>query len=145
MKTISGLLFRIALPLIWLGAMAGPLDAQVVQGRPEYRRERLDVLEKRIDQLENRVGDAATTGMVLFLFGAVAALWAQHHGRDARWWFLLGFFLNVFALGWILIRHSAKNAESSLSVLTDPRADSPTPPAAAKPTPVNPGPDTPPR
>ena len=139
---ISTMVFPAALIALVLGWVALPAGAQVVQGRPEYRRDRLEVLEKKVDQLENRVGDAATTGMVLFLFGAVAALWAQHHGRDARWWFLLGFFLNVFALGWILIRHSAKNAESSLSVLADPHAGPSAPPPPAV---VNPPPGAPPR
>ena len=64
-------------------------------------------IEERINRLEKNVGNNAERGLVLTLFGAVCALWAQNTGRNAWLWFFLGMifsFITVFVLLW-------KNAE----------------------------------
>ncbi len=77
-------------------------------------------LETRVSNLENRVSgldsdfnrrvkDAGPGGLVLFLFGAFCALWAQNTGRSAWLWFFLGLFLNFIAVLILLEKNSDEN------------------------------------
>ena len=60
-------------------------------------------LEDRVSRLETQVRDSAETGMVLFLFGAFCALWAQNRGRSAWAWFFGGALFSVAAVVLLLI------------------------------------------
>lgn len=67
-------------------------------------------LQQRVATLEGRVGsiedDAAAGGLILFLFGAFCALWAQNTGRSAWGWFFLGLFFSVIAVLVLLHKNS---------------------------------------
>ena len=81
----------------------------------------VDQLERRVQQLESDVErlisesrsieqtqrrllqDSRDVGIVVVLFGAFCALWAQNTGRNPWLWFFLGLFFNaitVFVLLW---------------------------------------------
>ena len=86
--------------------VSGPVSVAIGQtpGDLEDRVSRLESevqdpdLERRVSALEGRVQDAAETGMVLFLFGAFCALWAQNRGRSGLAWFVAGAFFNVITV-----------------------------------------------
>ena len=71
--------------------------------KPDYRE-----LERRVDRLEDQVDDLAGLGLVLFLYGAFAALWAQNTGRSAWLWFLLGLFFGPITIIGLLIKNLEK-------------------------------------
>ena len=72
---------------------------------------RISQLEQRIDGLDRKVTDAGASGLVLFLFGAFCALWAQNTGRSAWLWFFLGMFFNVITIFFLLTKNSNDNFE----------------------------------
>lgn len=45
-------------------------------------------------------------GLVLFLFGAFCALWAQNTRRNAWLWFFAGMILNVFTVIVLLVKNA---------------------------------------
>ena len=67
--------------------------------------DRLDQITERIDQLESRIQRSATA-VVLFLFAAFCALWAQNTNRNAWLWFFLGWFFHVIAVLVLLAKNS---------------------------------------
>ena len=44
----------------------------------------LDDLENRVTKVESTIDDLASTGFVIFLFGAFCALWAKNSGLQRR-------------------------------------------------------------
>ena len=62
-------------------------------------------LTERVDQLTSR--DRSAGAVVLFLFGAFCALWAQNTKRSASVWFVFGVIFNVITVLVLL----AKNAD----------------------------------
>jgi hypothetical protein len=65
--------------------------------------QRTDQLEQRVSTLERKVRQLGGEGVLLVLFGAFCALWAQNTGRNAWLWFFLGVifsFVTVFVLLW---------------------------------------------
>lgn len=74
---------------------------------------RLNELELRLDELEHEVktveADLETlgeAGLLLFLFGAFCALWAQNTDRNAWLWFFFGLFFHVITVLLLLYKHS---------------------------------------
>ncbi|MEM9400772.1 MAG: hypothetical protein AAF984_11240, partial [Verrucomicrobiota bacterium] len=79
--------------------------------------------DKRIasleEQLEKEKGKGKVTRplsvtMLLFLYGAFAALWAQNTGRSVRKWFMLGLGLNMLTLLYILIVNGREKESEKL-------------------------------
>ena len=79
------------LGVAFLYLAASRLSAQT----PETR---LNELETRMTQLENRTLARGASTVALFACGSLCALWAQWTRRNAWLWFFLGFIFNVFAL-----------------------------------------------
>lgn len=67
---------------------------------------RVDRLESRVSTLEQRIRQAGDQGLVLMLFGAFCALWAQQTGRNSWLWFFLGAFFSVITV-LVLLRKNA--------------------------------------
>lgn len=64
---------------------------------------RVNQLEHRVSSLEQKTRQVADQSLVLILFGAFCALWAQNTGRSAWLWFFLGLvfsFITVFVVLW---------------------------------------------
>ena len=61
---------------------------------------------KMVNKLRKSISRSRGTGIILFLFGAFCALWAQNTGRNAWLWFFLGFFLNFVAVLFLLSKNS---------------------------------------
>lgn len=81
--------------------------------------EKVERLERKIKQLEYRVGRSEQTlsdvdelakdlGPLLFLFGAFCALWAQNSRRNAWVWFFVGLIFHVFAILVLLYKNKPK-------------------------------------
>ena len=79
-----------------------PCGPALAQPEPE----RVNQLERRVSTLEHKIRQAGDQGLVLFLFGAFCALWAQNSGRNAWLWFFLGAFLSVITVLVLLRKHS---------------------------------------
>ena len=58
------------------------------------------------NKLQAEVRSYAPSALVLFLFGAFCALWAQNTGRSAWTWFVLGFIFSVLTVIALLISNS---------------------------------------
>jgi len=71
--------------------------------------ERVAQLESKVIQLDRDIKNASNTGLVLFLFGAFCALWAQNTGRSAWLWFFLGFFFSFVTVLFLLTKNSNNN------------------------------------
>ncbi len=71
---------------------------------------RVQALEQQINDQETELKDlredAARAGLVLFLFAAFCALWAQNVGRNAWLWFFMGLFFNVIVVLFLLYLNS---------------------------------------
>jgi hypothetical protein len=78
------------------------------QQQEDYR---MNQLEQRVDGLDHKVKADGDAVMVLFLFGAFCALWAQNTGRSAWLWFFLGMFFNVITIFFLLTKNSNDNFE----------------------------------
>jgi hypothetical protein len=58
------------------------------------------------NQLQGETKSYAPLGLVLFLFGAFCAVWAQNTGRNAWLWFFLGVIFSVLTVIILLINNS---------------------------------------
>jgi hypothetical protein len=97
---------RIVLAIIALSLVtAGPVSADTTPTSDIS--DRLEVLEKKIESVEDDLSDNAGRGMVLFLFGAFCALWAQNTRRNAWLWFFLGLLFSVVTVIFLLAKNSA--------------------------------------
>jgi len=72
---------------------------------------RIALLEQRVNDLDHKVQVSGGTGLILFLFGAFCALWAQNTGRNAWLWFFLGLAFNVITVLFLLTKNSNDNFE----------------------------------
>jgi hypothetical protein len=64
---------------------------------------RVSGLEGRVSTIERQVRENRDVGMIMFLFGAFCALWAQNTRRNAWLWFFFGLFtgpIAIFVLLW---------------------------------------------
>lgn len=68
--------------------------------------QRVSQLEHRVSALEQKIRQVGDQGLVLFLFGAFCALWAQNSGRSGWLWFFLGLFFSVIAVLVLLTKNS---------------------------------------
>lgn len=68
---------------------------------------RIAMLQNEVNQLKLSTTDAASNGIVLFLFGAFCALWAQNTRRSAWLWFFLGIIFNIVAILVLLFKNAA--------------------------------------
>jgi protein-S-isoprenylcysteine O-methyltransferase Ste14 len=62
-------------------------------------------LESQVQEQQNRAGSAMF--LVLILFGAFCALWAQNTGRSSWLWFFCGVAFNVVTVIVLLINNAA--------------------------------------
>ncbi|MDQ3621131.1 MAG: hypothetical protein M3463_01375 [Verrucomicrobiota bacterium] len=80
--------------ITWIIALATPLSGQVVG-----------------DEGFTVKSDGASAVLVLILFGAFCALWAQNTGRNAWLWFFLGVFFSFITVIVVLGKNSNDNFE----------------------------------
>ena len=90
---------RIYLMLMFAVLVSGTAFAQ---SEPQ----RVSQLENRVSTLEQKIRQVGDQGLVLFLFGAFCALWAQNSGRSAWLWFFLGLFFSVITVLVLLWKNS---------------------------------------
>ncbi|MCH7796902.1 MAG: hypothetical protein IID28_00465 [Planctomycetes bacterium] len=57
--------------------------------------------------MESAIENLASAGLVIFLFGAFCALWAQNTGRNAWLWFFIGVFFNFVTVLVLLSKNSS--------------------------------------
>jgi hypothetical protein len=103
--------------ILAIAVVSWPLRASAQQKTTD---ERVESLEHRVAQLESSVHETsgkiayldtsvsqkAGEGVLLVLFGAFCALWAQNTGRSAWLWFFMGLFFNVITLIVLLMKNS---------------------------------------
>lgn len=71
-------------------------------------------LDNQASAIQQKLGTYASSFMVLFLFGAFCALWAQNTNRNPLLWFFAGVIFNLLAVLLVLsnnyrdIRQSSK-------------------------------------
>jgi hypothetical protein len=99
---------RLYLLLILALGFSGPLLAQSEPAR-------VSQLEGRVSALEGRIASLGDQGLVLMLFGAFCALWAQNTGKNPWLWFFLGLFFSVITVLVLLSKNSQdrRNGPSS--------------------------------
>ena len=68
--------------------------------------QRVSRLETRVTTLEEKIKKVGNQGLVIFLFGAFCALWAQNTGRSAWLWFFVGFFFSFITVLVLLWKNS---------------------------------------
>ena len=90
---------RIYLLLMFAVLLSGTAFAQ---SEPQ----RVSQLEHRVSMLEQKIRQVGDQGLVLFLFGAFCALWAQNSGRSGWLWFFLGLFFSVITVLVLLAKNS---------------------------------------
>lgn len=66
---------------------------------------KLEQVERNTSDLSKEAKDYAPIGLVLVLYGAFCALWAQNTGHHTWTWFLLGVLFSVFTVIAILTGH----------------------------------------
>jgi hypothetical protein len=86
-------------------------DFENLKRQIDFQNSELQILKNNLNnetsQLKQKLNDYASSSLVLFLFGAFCALWAQNTGRNPWIWFFLGLIFSVITVIIILI----KNAE----------------------------------
>lgn len=89
-----------------MGMAVTPLGAASWESKhAEKPVDRLTVLERRVDKLDSKLREGFWYGMLMMLFGSVAALWAQNTGRNPKLWFALGAMFHVFAILLVLVKN----------------------------------------
>lgn len=68
--------------------------------------QRVDRLEHRVSSVEDKLRQVGDQGLVLILFSACCALWAQNTGRSGWLWFFLGFFFSIITVLVLLYKNS---------------------------------------
>ena len=75
--------------------------------RPTSRVQTLERENQKLEKTQRQlVNDSGGAAVVLFLFGAVCALWAQNTGRNAWLWFFLGLFFNIITVFFLLSKNA---------------------------------------
>ena len=82
-------------------------------GRAQVQPQQVTQLEGRVSTLEQKIKNAGGAGLVLILFGAFCALWAQNSGRNAWLWFLLGLFFSFITVLVLLSKNSRDRDENA--------------------------------
>ena len=62
--------------------------------------------DAKIYERKKKISDSS---LVLFLFGAFSALWAQNTGRNAWLWFFMGLLFSVITVIVLLTKNSTDN------------------------------------
>ena len=99
-------LFLILLTSVFFLALPASVQAQKVT------EERVQNIESRLNQLSQNIRDRAKSGIVLFLFGAFCALWAQNTNRNSWLWFFMGCFFSIFTVIVLLIKNANDNKDN---------------------------------
>ena len=72
--------------------------------------ERIVQLERRLSDMERKANASphrrADAGIVVILFGAFCALWAQNTGRNPWLWFFLGLLFSAVAVFFVLTKNA---------------------------------------
>jgi hypothetical protein len=97
---------RFYLILVLALGFSAPLLAQT---EPQ----RVTQLEGRVSTLEQKITSLGDQGLVLFLFGAFCALWAQNTGRSSWLWFFLGLFFSVITVLVLLSKNAQDRRDGS--------------------------------
>jgi hypothetical protein len=72
----------------------------------------LQIKNRLVEQRLSRIAsDSGEVGVILLLFGAFCALWAQDTDRSAWLWFFLGFFFHVITV-LVLLRKNSRDRHS---------------------------------
>ncbi len=95
--------------------LAGHAQAPSPAGQAEMKNE-IVRLESQVVELEGKMKKIDASGLVLFLFGAFCALWAQNTGRGAWLWFFLGLIGSVITVIVLLVKNSNDRFRESLRV-----------------------------
>ena len=106
--------FAMALNFAIASVCLGAQNDQAELKRIRYELNQLETqvyaLETRDTQIRNKIqeliDESAGTGVVLFLFGVVCALWAQNTRRNPWLWFLLGVFFSIVTVLVLLCKNS---------------------------------------
>lgn len=80
------------------------LQREIESQKSEINQLRNDINNTR-NETRQKIDNYASASMVLFLFGAFCALWAQNTGRNAWYWFFGGVFFNVITVFILLIKN----------------------------------------
>jgi len=73
-------------------------------------------LESRVSKVERELNDRSG-GVVLFVFGAFCALWAQNTGRNAWLWFFLGLLFSVISVLVLLYKNANDRRKTNVNRL----------------------------
>lgn len=108
-RSFIGLLIGLALV-----QMAVPLAAAQTAEASEFTglQSRVIELETRVSRAEQMISKSKEAVLVLFLFGAFCALWAQNTGRSAWGWFFLGLLFSVITVAVLLSKNAGDQARS---------------------------------
>ncbi len=88
-----------------MAVLSAPTVA-TVQEMPEPIEERVSHLETRVEWLGHEVRRFADEGVMLVLFGAFCALWAQNTRRNPWLWFFLGTLFSFVTVIFLLVKNS---------------------------------------
>jgi L-fucose isomerase-like protein len=93
-----------------LGRRIDQLDVKV--RRIERGAKKTDSKTRELGRVQSRLLERSGEGFVLFLSGAVCALWAQNSGRNPWLWLFLGLIFSVFAVLFVLSKNAADIEET---------------------------------
>ena len=94
--------------IAFLFSLSVPLTAQVnAPSENKQIENRVEILEKKTDRLSEKISDFKnSSGIVLVLFGAFCALWAQNTNRNPWLWFFFGMFFSAVTIFFLLAKNS---------------------------------------
>lgn len=78
----------------------------------DITQERVQKIESRLDRLSRNIPNRSESGIVLILFGAFCALWAQNTNRNPWLWFFMGFLFSIFTVLVLLAKNGDGNNDS---------------------------------
>ena len=113
------------LAIMFLLVIAASSSTLAQNGDADLRSE-IDSLKSQIGKLESDIAgldhtqrqlaeESGGIAIVLFLFGAFCALWAQSSGRSAWLWFFLGVIFHVIAVLFVLSKNGADLRQKDLT------------------------------
>ena len=106
-------LFMFMISCKYLNAQVSPAEFEEMKQKIETQKIKIESLENRLNttssNLEKDTTRYAPMFMVLFLYGAFCANWAQNTRRNPWTWFFLGLFFSVFTLLALLAFDSKRN------------------------------------
>lgn len=96
----SALLLALLLSVISGGAVTDVVAQDAMENQLRNLEQRVDTLDRDLKRANN------SAGIVLLLFGAFCALWAQNTNRNPWLWFFLGLFCSVVTVLVVLYKNA---------------------------------------